>query len=121
MNRPILALALAVLVVIASVQHGECRGRLDGKRTHDVGEFEEAFAHSLGVEHVVGVNSGTDALLLALMAYGVGPGDAIFTSPFTFISTAEVISLVEQAYATGDFEGVKNLFEHENEMGCPLN
>jgi dTDP-4-amino-4,6-dideoxygalactose transaminase len=45
-------------------------------------------------EHGIACSSGTDALLLALMAYDVGSGDAIFTSPFTFIATAEVISLL---------------------------
>jgi len=46
------------------------------------------------VKHALGCASGTDALLMALMVYNVGPGDAIFTSPFTFIATAEVISLL---------------------------
>jgi UDP-2-acetamido-2-deoxy-ribo-hexuluronate aminotransferase len=46
------------------------------------------------VKHAITCASGTDALLMALMAYGVGPGDAIFTTPFTFIATAEVISLL---------------------------
>ena len=57
-------------------------------------ELEQKLAEYTGVEHAICCASGTDALLLALMAYGVGPGDAIFTSPFTFISTAEVISLL---------------------------
>ncbi len=60
----------------------------------EIGELEERLAKHVGVEYAVACSSGTDALLLALMAYGVGPGDAIFTSPFTFIATAEVISLL---------------------------
>jgi UDP-2-acetamido-2-deoxy-ribo-hexuluronate aminotransferase len=60
----------------------------------EVKELEKKFADYVGVKHAIGCASGTDALLLALMSYGIGPGDAIFTTPFTFIATAEVISLL---------------------------
>jgi len=60
----------------------------------EIRELEERLAEYVGVGHAVACSSGTDALLLALMAYDVGPGDAIFTSPFTFIATAEVVSLL---------------------------
>src|SRR5512133_3862067 len=60
----------------------------------EVKELEQKLAGYVGVKHAIGCASGTDALLMALMAYGVGPGDAIFTTPFTFIATAEVISLL---------------------------
>lgn len=60
----------------------------------EIKELEKKLAGYVGVKHAVSCASGTDALLLALMAYGVGPGDAIFTTPFTFIATAEVISLL---------------------------
>ncbi len=60
----------------------------------EVRELEERLAAYVGVGHAIACSSGTDALLLALMAYGVGPGDAIFTTPFTFVATAEVISLL---------------------------
>jgi UDP-2-acetamido-2-deoxy-ribo-hexuluronate aminotransferase len=60
----------------------------------EVKELENLLAKHVGVKHAIGCASGTDALLLALMAYNVGPGDAIFTTPFTFIATAEVISLL---------------------------
>jgi dTDP-4-amino-4,6-dideoxygalactose transaminase len=60
----------------------------------EVKELEVKLAAYVGAKHAVGCASGTDALLMALMAYGVGPGDAIFTTPFTFIATAEVISLL---------------------------
>ena len=60
----------------------------------EIKELEKKLAEFVGVECAIACSSGTDALLLALMAYGVGPGDAILTSPFTFIATAEVISLL---------------------------
>lgn len=60
----------------------------------EVFELEEHLADFVGVKHCVSCSSGTDALLMALMAYGVGPGDAIFTTPFTFVATGEAISLL---------------------------
>ncbi len=60
----------------------------------EVPELEEKLASYLNVQHGVACSSGTDALLMALMAYGVGPGDAIFTTPFTFVATAEIICLL---------------------------
>ncbi|MBM4275063.1 MAG: DegT/DnrJ/EryC1/StrS family aminotransferase [Deltaproteobacteria bacterium] len=60
----------------------------------EIHELEARLASYVGVKHAVSCSSGTDALLMPLMAYGVGPGDAIFTTPFTFIATAEVVELL---------------------------
>jgi UDP-2-acetamido-2-deoxy-ribo-hexuluronate aminotransferase len=60
----------------------------------EIPELETRLATYLGVKHAITCSSGTDALLMSLVAYGVGPRDAIFTTPFTFIATAEVIQLL---------------------------
>jgi len=59
-----------------------------------VGEFERQLADYVGVKHVIGCASGTDALQIPLMARGIGPGDAVFVPSFTFAATAEVVALV---------------------------
>jgi len=60
----------------------------------EVGELEQVLARYCGSRHCVTVASGTDALLIALMALEIGRGDEVITSPFTFIASAEVIALV---------------------------
>ncbi len=60
----------------------------------NVSAFEEEVATYLGAEHAVSCASGTDALHLALRAAGIGPGDEVITTPFTFIATAEAICYV---------------------------
>ncbi len=60
----------------------------------EVRELEKRLAEYVGTKRAVTCASGTDALLMPLMGLGVGPGDAVFTTPFTFIATAEVIALL---------------------------
>ncbi len=60
----------------------------------EIEELEKALGGYVGTKYAISCSSGTDALLMALMAYGVGRGDAVFTTPFTFVATAEVISLL---------------------------
>ena len=60
----------------------------------DVLEFEREFAEYVGAKHAISVGNGTDALVVALMACGVGKGDEVITTTFTFFSTAESISAV---------------------------
>lgn len=60
----------------------------------EIAELEEKLAGYAGVRHCIAVASGTDALLIALMALGVGPGDEVITSPFTFIATGEIIAFL---------------------------
>jgi dTDP-4-amino-4,6-dideoxygalactose transaminase len=76
------------------------RARIDQVLNHgqfimgpEIRELETQLAQFAGVEHALSCSSGTDALLMALMALDIGPGDAVFTTPFSFIATAEVISL----------------------------
>ncbi len=59
----------------------------------EVAELENELVAFVDSKHCISCSSGTDALLLGLMAYGVGAGDAVFTSPFTFFATAEMIAL----------------------------
>ena len=60
----------------------------------EVREVEQKLAEYTGSKHCVTVSSGTDSLLIALMALGIGPGDEVITVPYTWISTAEVVALL---------------------------
>ena len=63
----------------------------------EVGILEKRLAEYVGVEHCLAVSSGTDALLLALMAKNIGPGDAVFIPAFTFVATAEMVVVLLRA------------------------
>jgi|TARA_B100001250_G_scaffold256647_1_gene220958 UDP-2-acetamido-2-deoxy-ribo-hexuluronate aminotransferase len=60
----------------------------------EVYELEKKLAQYVGVKHCISCSSGTDALLILLMSKNIGPGDAVFTTPFTYIATSEVITLL---------------------------
>ncbi len=59
-----------------------------------VSQLEENLAEFVGVKHAIACSSGTDALILALMAIGIKPGDEIITTPFTFVASAETIAFL---------------------------
>ena len=59
-----------------------------------VNEFCETLGDYIGVNHVIPCNSGTDALQIAMMALGIGPGDEVITPDFTYFATAEVVGLL---------------------------
>ncbi|MBK1647265.1 DegT/DnrJ/EryC1/StrS family aminotransferase [Rhabdochromatium marinum] len=72
----------------------------------EVAELEQRLASFVGVEHCVTLSSGTDALLAAMMALGVGAGDEVITSPFTFVATAETIALLGAVPVFVDIDSV---------------
>lgn len=71
----------------------------------EVAELETELARFCGAKYAIAVSSGTDALVAALMAYGVGPGDAVFVPSFTFTASAEVILLLGATPVFVDVDG----------------
>lgn len=101
----------------------------------NVRAFEDEVAKYIGVKHAIGVGNGTDALVLSLRAMGIGPGDEVITSPYTFFATSESIDLVgakpvfadilEESY-TLDPASVRNKISNKTRailpvhiFGCP--
>lgn len=90
---------------------GEVRAAVEAVLRHgqfvmgpEVFALERALAEYCGVRHAVSAASGTDALLLALMARGVGPGDAVVVPAFTFVASAEVVRLAGATPVFADVE-----------------
>ncbi len=86
-------------------QHAHIRSEIDAAVAHvmdtgafikgpDVHAFADELAEYTGARHVIPCGNGTDALQIALMAAGVGPGDEVITTGFTFIATVEVVALL---------------------------
>lgn len=71
-----------------------------------VAACEEHIAEICGVAHGIGVGNGTDALLLSLMALGIGPGDEVITPPFTFVATVETVVLLGATPVFADIDPV---------------
>jgi len=80
----------------------------------EVAEFENALAAFCGARYAVGCASGTDALMLVLMARGIGPGDAVICPAFTFCATAEVVALVGATPVFADVDAVTFNLEAAN-------
>ena len=89
----------------------------------EVARFEEEFAHYLGVQHAVGVGSGTDALHIALRACGVGPGDTVLTVSHTAVATVAAIELtgatavltdIDPATATMDVNSLADAIQKQH-------
>ena len=95
----------------------------------EVEKLEKNLAAYVGAKHALSVSSGTDALLLALMSYGIKAGDEVITTPFTFIATAEVIALVgakpviadiDETTYNLDIEKVKPLINEKTKAIIPV-
>lgn len=93
---PILDLTLQYQTIQTEIQEAIDRVLNSGRFIlgEEVANFEEAVADYLSVQHAIGVNSGTDALIISLHCLGIGKGDEVITTPYSFFATAEAISRV---------------------------
>ena len=96
---------------------------------NEVVAFEEAFAEYCQVEYAIGVNSGTSALHLALLAAGVGPGDEVITVPFTFVATVAAIAYtgakpvfvdIEPRFFTMDVNAIEKAITSRTKVILPV-
>jgi len=96
MNIPILDLRPEIEALWDELQEAITRVLRSGQFIlgPEVNAFEQEVAAYLGVKHAIGLNSGTDALVIGLRALGIGSGDEVITTSFTFFATAEAISQV---------------------------
>ena len=96
MGIPLVDLRAQYLSIKDDIDHAVARVLDSGQYVlgTEVASFESEFATSVGVQHAVGVNSGTSALMLSLRAAGVGPGDEVLTVAFTFVATVAAIHAV---------------------------
>ena len=101
-------------------QHHQIYNEVDDRITDIIGntgfilgkhvqEFEEEFAEAQGAKYCIGVSSGTDALHVAMLALGIGPGDRVVVPVNTFIATAEAVSLCGADPVFVDCDGFYNL------------
>ena len=81
-----------------------------------VAELEQQLAEYVGVKHCISCANGTDALRLALMALGIGPGDAVFVPDFTFFATAEAVAMVGATPIFVDVDKATFNMAHEDLM-----
>jgi dTDP-4-amino-4,6-dideoxygalactose transaminase len=122
------------------VQYSSIKAEIDAAVLHtldstqfilgsDVAAFEEDFASYCGVDHAIGVNSGTSALHLALLAAGVGPGSEVITVPNTFVATVAAIEYcgarpvfvdIEPRYFNLDPEKLENAITSQTKAILPV-
>src|SRR5574340_619288 len=86
--EPTMPLAVPVPLLDLKKQYATLR---DEVRAATDEAFEKAVAEYAGVKHAIGMSSGTDAQLAAMMALGIGPGDDVVTSPYTFFASAGAV------------------------------
>lgn len=84
----------------------------------NVQAFEQEFARYVGVKHAIGVANGTDSLILSLRALGIGPGDEVITTPWTFFASAETVSLVGATPVFADIRADTFCLDPESVKKC---
>ncbi len=103
---PILDLTLQYQAIQNEIQEAIDRVLKSGRFIlgEEVANFEQVVANYLGVKYAIGVNSGTDALIISLRCLEIGKGDEVITTPFSFFATAEAISMVGATPIFADVE-----------------